>query len=76
MIRSLNDTVLAFEGAGVAGGDLIDLSGIDANTGVGGNQAFVFGGTAPAALWLEEIGSDTVVRGNATPAARPSSSSS
>ena len=33
--------IAAFEGAGVAGGDLIDLSGIDANTAAAGNQAFV-----------------------------------
>jgi serralysin len=35
----------AFEGAGVAGGDLIDLSGIDANESLAGEQAFVFAGT-------------------------------
>ena len=35
---------IAFEGAGASGGDLIDLSGIDANVNAGGNQAFVFGG--------------------------------
>ena len=40
---------IAFEGAGVAGGDLIDLSGIDANAAAGGNQAFVFGGTGEGA---------------------------
>lgn len=33
---------IAFEGAGVAGGDVIDLSGIDANTRLAGNQAFVW----------------------------------
>ena len=70
-IRSLNGTVLAFEGAGVAGGDRIDLSGIDANSGAGGNQAFKLGSKAAGGLWLEEIGSDTVVYGNVNASGAP-----
>lgn len=36
----------------VTGVDLIDLRGIDANTGVAGDQAFVFGSSGAATLWL------------------------
>ena len=39
------DVIVDFFGAGAKGGDVIDLSTIDANSGVGGNQAFIFGGT-------------------------------
>ncbi len=38
------DVIVDFFGAGAKGGDVIDLSTIDANSGVGGNQAFIFGG--------------------------------
>ena len=48
----------------MAGGDRIDLSGIDANAGVAGNQAFVFGGTGIGRVSLANAGSDTVVRCN------------
>ncbi len=41
-----HDRVEGFTGAGAVGGDAIDVSGIDANTGSSGNQAFVFIGTA------------------------------
>ena len=56
---------IAFQGAGDAAGDRIDLANIDANLGVGGNQAFAFGvlrGTER--LWVETVGTDTHVRGN------------
>jgi Ca2+-binding RTX toxin-like protein len=55
---------VAFEGAGVAGGDVIDLSGIDANTGLAGNQAFVFGGTTAGHLSLVNSGTTTIVNAN------------
>ena len=55
---------IAFEGAGVAGGDLIDLSGIDANTGLAGNQAFVFGGTTDGHLSLVNSGTTTILNAN------------
>ena len=43
----MNDVIMDFEGAGIAlVGDLIDLSTIDANVGVAGNQNFAFIGTA------------------------------
>ncbi|TPE47957.1 M10 family metallopeptidase [Amaricoccus solimangrovi] len=54
----------AFDGAGVAGGDRIDVSGIDANTKVAGDQSFVLGGTARGHLWLTNSGTDTIVHGN------------
>ncbi len=41
------DTIVGFEGTGDLGGDVIDVTGIDANTKVSGNQAFVFIGTNP-----------------------------
>ena len=75
VIRSLNDTVLAFEGAGVAGGDVIDLAGIDANTGVAGNQAFVFGGTGTGRVSVVESGGSRWSAPTPT-MTRPSSSSS
>jgi Ca2+-binding RTX toxin-like protein len=39
---STHDVISDFEGVGAAAGDRIDLAGIDANTGVSGNQAFAF----------------------------------
>ncbi|PZQ47116.1 MAG: hypothetical protein DI556_18005 [Rhodovulum sulfidophilum] len=55
----------AFDGAGAASGDRIDLSGIDANTAVAGDQAFIFGGgTGRGYLWLTVDGADTIVKGN------------
>jgi Ca2+-binding RTX toxin-like protein len=55
---------IAFEGAGVAGGDVIDLSGIDANSSVAGNQAFVFGGTGIGRISLVNSGTTTIVNAN------------
>ncbi|MBP7001501.1 M10 family metallopeptidase [Amaricoccus sp.] len=54
----------AFEGAGVAGGDRIDLAGIDADTTRGGDQAFhLGGGAAIGRLIAVEVGGDTILRG-------------
>lgn len=58
------DGATAFQGAGSSGGDRIDLSGIDANTTAGGNQAFIFGGTGKGHLSLVNSGDVTIVRGN------------
>ncbi len=55
---------IAFEGAGVLGGDRIDLAGIDANTSVAGNQAFVFGGTGAGRVSLVNSDSNTLLRCN------------
>ena len=59
------DGAVAFQGAGAAGGDLIVLSGIDANADIAGDQAFVFdGGHGAGHLWVGDAGGVTVVRGN------------
>ena len=42
------DGAIAFEGAGGGAGDLIDLSAIDADARLAGDQAFVLGGPASA----------------------------
>lgn len=61
---SAGDGGSAFDGAGAAAGDRFDMSGIDADTTQGGDQAFVFGGTGKGHLSLVDSGSDTIVRGN------------
>lgn len=47
-----------------ASGDDIDLSAIDANTRMAGNQTFAFSGTLAAknAVWIKAIGPDLIVR--------------
>jgi Ca2+-binding RTX toxin-like protein len=63
-----NDLITDFEGAGVVGGDVIDLSAIDANAGVGGNQAFSFIGGATFSgagqLRVVQLGGDTFIQAN------------
>jgi Ca2+-binding RTX toxin-like protein len=46
-----------FEGAGAAAGDLIDLSKIDADTTLAGNQTFVFGGSSRGQVLVVDGGS-------------------
>lgn len=58
------DGGLAFDGAGSALGDVIDLSAIDANQPLAGNQAFVFGSRATGGIWLENVGGNTVLFAN------------
>lgn len=58
------DGAIAFEGAGVAGGDRIDLRGIDADSGQPGDQDFVFGGNGVGHLSLVDSNGITIVRGN------------
>jgi Ca2+-binding RTX toxin-like protein len=58
------DGASAFQGAGGAAGDRIDVSGIDANVGAGGNQASHFGGTGRGDLSVVESNGDTLVRAN------------
>lgn len=41
-VIAAGDGAAAFQGVGVAGGDVIDLRDIDANVNVGGNQAFTW----------------------------------
>jgi Ca2+-binding RTX toxin-like protein len=71
--ESVGDTVvasggaLAFAGAGAAGGDRIDVSAIDANLSLAGNQAFVFGSSHDLGrLWAVDVGDVTHIRGNVT----------
>ena len=68
-----SDLIDGIDGVGVAGGDRIDLSAIDADTGTAGDQAFLFLGVlttaqglaaGPGALWLEDVGGQTRVYGN------------
>jgi Ca2+-binding RTX toxin-like protein len=58
------DGAIAFEGAGTAAGDLIVLAGIDLDTILPGDQAFVFGGSGPGQLQVVNEGSNSVVLGN------------
>lgn len=58
------DGATAFQGAGNASGDRIDLGDIDANTLSGGNQAFLFGGSGRGHLSLTESGGNTIIHGN------------
>ncbi|WP_424928303.1 calcium-binding protein [Amaricoccus tamworthensis] len=67
------DHIIGFNGAGNAPGDTIDVSGIDANTGLPGNQTFTFHGElsyaqgvalGAGALWLSNYNGDTRVQGN------------
>lgn len=62
--RAAPDLILDFIGAGASWGDVIDLSTIDANTTVAGNQAFTFGSRGAGGLSLIDLGPDTLVRGN------------
>ncbi len=59
------DLIDGFDGAGRAGGDVIDLSRIDAVAGSAGDQAFMLG-DAPGAgrLWIEETAGVTLIRGS------------
>lgn len=58
------DGATAFQGVGVAGGDRIDLSDIDANSASGVNDSFIFGGAGVRHLSLIDSGNNTIVRGN------------
>ena len=63
VIRGDGATV-AFSGAGATLGDRIDVSGIDANSTLLGNQFFRFGLTGIGTISLAETGTSTLVRGN------------
>jgi serralysin len=59
------DQTGAFEAAGPAWGDRIDVFHIDANVLAPGNQAFVFGtATGIGRLYAVDVGTATVIRGN------------
>jgi Ca2+-binding RTX toxin-like protein len=66
---TLRDVITtAFDGVGAAAGDKIDLATIDANSGIGGNQAFAFRGTAAftgaGQLRVAASGIDTLIQAN------------
>jgi len=54
----------SFEGAGAAAGDLIDVSALDANRVIAGNQAFVFGGVGIGQLQVINDGTNSIVLAN------------
>jgi Ca2+-binding RTX toxin-like protein len=59
-----SDTINGFEAAGAKLVDRIDLSAIDANVQISGNQAFAFGGTTIGRVRVEASGSSSVVLAN------------
>lgn len=68
-----SDLIQGFDNAGTANGEMIDLSDIDADVLVFGDQAFTFLGAVPLAtglaagpgsLWVETAGTQTILRGN------------
>lgn len=68
-----SDLIDGIQGVGVGGGAVIDLSTIDANTLVGGNQSFTFLGAVSSvvglaagagSLWVENAGGQTRLYGN------------
>ncbi|MDW3223373.1 MAG: calcium-binding protein [Paracoccaceae bacterium] len=70
---ALADIIDGIEGVGNAGGDVIDVSGIDANSMSGGNQSFTFLGNVSntvglnfgaGGLWVQNAGGQTRVFGN------------
>ncbi len=58
------DRINDFEAAGVGKGDLIDVSGIDADGNIGTHDAFTFGSTGLAGLSVVDSGTDTLVQLN------------
>jgi VCBS repeat-containing protein len=62
-VLDTGDTISDFSGAGVLGGDILSLSGIDANSTLAGNNAFAFGGTTATAngVWYSTSGGNAVL---------------
>ena len=58
------DRINDFEAAGAGLGDLINVSGIDADGGLGVNDAFVFGSIGLGGLSVFDSGTDTLVQMN------------
>ena len=76
--ESVGDAVIAsggavaFAGVGVAWGDLINVSAIDANTSLAGRQHFVFGTSHDRGhLWAVDVGDVTHIHGNTSGDATP-----
>jgi hypothetical protein len=66
--RTTRDTIVDFQGAGILGGDVIDLSGIDADTKLANDQAFSlvadqFSHT-PGELRIVTVGADSIIQGD------------
>jgi Ca2+-binding RTX toxin-like protein len=67
---NLRDVISDFQGAGAAGGDVLDLGAIDANTATTGDQAFELIGngafTAAGQLrWSQDVANNrTIIEGN------------
>ncbi|MBA3324675.1 MAG: sulfatase-like hydrolase/transferase [Rhodobacteraceae bacterium] len=62
--RGSPDTIVGFNNPGREDGDLVDLSSVDADTTVSGDQSFTFGGRAIGRVWVVERDGDTQVRAN------------
>lgn len=52
----------AFDAPGKGWGDRIDVSGLDADLGRAGDQAFVFGRAGEGGVWVEELNGHTLVQ--------------
>ena len=70
-VSTTYDRITDFQGAGInftfATEDKIDLSSIDANVNLAGNQAFVFTGTTSGGagtIWMQDVGGETWLRVN------------
>jgi Ca2+-binding RTX toxin-like protein len=62
---AFGEDAVSFEGAGKAGGDLIDVSGLDADTTAAGVQDWVFGTShARGHLWVTKSGTEVTLNGN------------
>jgi hypothetical protein len=58
-----SDRIADFEAAGVLGGDIVDLSAVDADTSVAGNQTFVWNSTSQGGMQVVEgVDGVTIVR--------------
>ena len=58
------DRIVDFEAAGAGKGDTINLVGIDADGGLGANDAFVFNSVGLGGVSIVDSGTDTLVRMN------------
>jgi Ca2+-binding RTX toxin-like protein len=64
----VGDGAIAFQNPGLAHGDLIDVSGIDADRTTAADDAFLLGGGGLGRLLLVDTAAGTLVRGNISPA--------
>lgn len=60
-----HDTIAGFNGVGAAAGDRVNVNAIDANTTVGGNQNFIFGGPFSIGhIRVINSGANSLIQGN------------